>query len=93
MAQSSCPRCWAPVSDEAAECPACGATEASLRAEAASARANQLPAAKPSIFRWKRESLLILKVLLIGFPLFLAFRWGLWTLLGGSWDSGWTLPF
>jgi hypothetical protein len=34
-----------------------------------------------------------LKVISIGFPIYLAFRWLLWTLLGGSWNSGWTLPF
>jgi hypothetical protein len=45
------------------------------------------------MFRWKRESILILKVLLIGFPLYLAFRWLLWIVLGRSMYSGWTLPF
>jgi hypothetical protein len=74
-------------------CPACGANPDSLSAEAARARAQQAPASKPSLFRWKQESILILKALLIGFPLYLLFRWLLWTLLGGSWDSGWTLPF
>jgi len=61
--------------------------------EVARVRAHRVPGSKPSIFRWKQESILILKVLLIGFPLYLFFRWLLWTLLGGSWDSGWTLPF
>jgi hypothetical protein len=93
MAQTSCPKCFEIMSDDATECSACGATKASLSAEAASARKYQLPSSKPSIFRWKRESILILKALVIGFPLYLAFRWLLWTVLGGSWDSGWTLPF
>jgi hypothetical protein len=93
MAQTSCPKCFAVITAAAAECPACGATEATYQAEVAAARANQVPVSKPSIFRWKRESLMILIVLLIGFPLYLLFRYLLFTVLGGSWDSGWTLPF
>ena len=93
MTQTSCPKCWVRIPVDADECPNCGATEASLSAEAASARANQSPSMKPSIFRWKRESILFLKAILIGFPLYLVFRWLLWEALGGSWDSGWTLPF
>lgn len=71
----------------------CGATEASLRAEAAAARSHPMPSSKHSIFRWKRESVELLIVLSLGLALLLAFRWLVWTVLGGSWNSGWTLPF
>ena len=92
MSQTSCPKCLTVIADGAAECPACGATEETLRAEAALAREHQLPAAKPSIFRWKRESVQLLIMLLGGLAIVMLFRWLLWTALGGSWDSGWTLP-
>jgi hypothetical protein len=74
------------------QCPKCGATEASLSAEAASARANRLPSSNPLKLRWKRESILISKVLIVGFPLYLVFLWLLRTVLGGYY-GGWTLPF
>jgi hypothetical protein len=57
------------------------------------ARSYQVPSSKPSIFRWKRESVELLVMISVGLALLLAFRWLLWLVLGGSWDSGWTLPF
>lgn len=82
MAQTSCPKCLAIIPMNSSQCPECGATEASLTEEAASARANKLPSLKPSVFRWKRESIVILKALAIGFPLYLLFRWFLFSWLG-----------
>ena len=93
MAQTSCPKCLALISDDATECSVCGATEASLRLEVAAARSHQVPSSKPSIFRWKRESIQLLIILTLGLALLIAFRGLLWTALGGSLDSGWTLPF
>jgi hypothetical protein len=74
VAQTSCPKCLALISADATECPVCGATEASLSAEAASARAHQVPSSKPSIFRWKRESVAFLIVILIGWAVIIAIR-------------------
>jgi hypothetical protein len=64
-----------------------------MKAEVDSARSSQVPSPRPSIFRWKRESVQLLIMLTIGLALLIAFRWLVWTVLGGSWDSGWTLPF
>ena len=93
VAQRSCPKCLVLIPSDAIRCPECGATEASLRREATSASLHQVPSSKSSIFRWKRESLELLVMLAVGLALLIAIRWLVWTLLGGSWNSGWTLPF
>jgi hypothetical protein len=72
--QTSCPKCLALISGDVTKCPACGATEASLSAEAASARAHQVPSSRPSIFRWKRESVAFLIVILIGWVVLIVIR-------------------
>jgi len=83
VAQTSCPKCLALISADATECPLCGATETSLSAEVAAARTHQLPSARPSIFRWKRESVQLLIIVLISWALLLAVRWLIWIGVGG----------
>lgn len=83
MAQISCPKCLSLISDQGTQCPVCGATEASLLAEAAKVRAHQVPSSRPSIFRWKRESIAVLIIILIGWFVLIAIRWPLREILQG----------
>jgi hypothetical protein len=75
--KTSCPKCFAVMTEDAAECLVFGATDASSRAEAASARVHQVPTSSPSIFRWKRESVAFLVVILIVWAILIAIRWPL----------------
>jgi uncharacterized membrane protein YvbJ len=75
---TSCPKCFALTSDDVTECPNCGVTEAQLMVEAGAARLHQAPSSKASIFRWKRESVELLVMILIAWALVVVIRWGLW---------------
>jgi hypothetical protein len=88
--QTSCPKCLALISGNVTKCPVCGVSEATLRAEAAAARSQQAPSSRPSLFRWKRESVELLKFLLIALAVSLAIRWLIGTLfLDKGFLEGW----
>jgi hypothetical protein len=90
VAQKACPKCWAFVPDDKSTCPACGVTKGDLSAEVATLRSRRPLASRLSIFRWKRDSVDLLKFLIIALAISLAFRWLLGTyVLGKDFLEGW----
>jgi hypothetical protein len=90
VAQTACPKCRALISDDDSTCPACGVSKDHLSAEVATLRSRRPRSSRLSIFRWKRDSVDLLKFLIIALAISLAFRWLLGTyVLGKGFLEGW----